>query len=61
MSPRRLLLALSLVAVVGGVAAPALAGTGDGTGTNRICVNATNDRNHPGPAPLCVWLPTGDK
>lgn len=54
MTARRLLVALSLVGVVGGMAAPALAGDSD---TSRVCINATHDKDHPGPAPLCVWIP----
>jgi hypothetical protein len=53
MSARRIVLALSLVGVVAGSVAPALADDG----STRVCVNATHDKNHPGPAPLCVWVP----
>jgi hypothetical protein len=57
MSRRRVLLAMSLVGVLAGTAAPALAGDHDG---GRICINATHDKNNPGPAPICVWGPLGD-
>lgn len=54
MTARRILLALTVVAVVGGAAAPALATEET---NSRVCINATHDKNDPGPAILCVWLP----
>jgi hypothetical protein len=53
MTARRILLGVALLGVVAGTAAPALADDG---GT-KVCVVATHDRNNPGPAPLCVWIP----
>lgn len=53
MTPRRVLLVLAAIGVLCGTAAPALADDG----STRVCVNATHDRNNPGPAPLCVWIP----
>lgn len=53
MNRRRILIGLVLAGAIGGTAAPALAGD---SGT-RVCVIATNDRNNPGPSPLCVWVP----
>jgi hypothetical protein len=53
MTRRRILLGLVAVAVLGGTAAPALADDG----STRFCVIATHDRNNPGPAPICVWIP----
>ena len=53
MTRRRILLGIALLGVVGGTAAPALADDG---GT-KVCIVATHDRNNPGPAPLCVWIP----
>jgi hypothetical protein len=53
MSRRRILLGLAFLGVMAGTAAPALAEDG----TSRVCIMATNDRNHPGQSPLCVWLP----
>jgi hypothetical protein len=53
MSARRIVLALSLVGVVAGAAAPALADDG----STRVCLNATHDKNNPGPAAVCVWVP----
>lgn len=54
MTRRRVLLSLALVAIVGGAASPALA---NGQDTSRVCINATHDMDHPGEAPLCVWIP----
>lgn len=56
MNRRRLLIGLVAAGILAGSAAPALAGDG----STRVCVNATHDRNNPGPAPLCVWIP-GDR
>lgn len=53
MNRRRLAIALAAVAVLGS-GAPALA---NDDANSRICVNATNDKNNPGPAPICVWIP----
>ena len=53
MTRRRILIGLVVAGAVAGSAGPALAGD---SGT-RVCVIATNDRNNPGPSPLCVWLP----
>ena len=53
MSRRRILLGLAFLGVMAGTAAPALAEDGH----SRVCIMATNDRNHPGQSPLCVWLP----
>jgi hypothetical protein len=54
MTRRRLLIAVALVGAIGGSAAPALANEGD---NSRICINATHDKNNPGPAVICVWVP----
>lgn len=53
MTRRRTLLGLVVLALLGGTALPALADDG----STRVCVNATHDRNNPGPAALCVWVP----
>ena len=49
----RLAVCLAALGLVAGTAAPALADDG----STRICINATNDKNNPGKAPLCVWIP----
>jgi hypothetical protein len=54
MTRRRILLATSLIGVLAGTAAPAFAGHDE---SGRICINATHDKNNPGPAPICVWGP----
>jgi hypothetical protein len=53
MSRRRILLGLAITGIVAGTISPALADDG---GT-KVCIVATHDRNNPGPAPLCVWVP----
>jgi hypothetical protein len=53
MSRRRILLGLTVLGVMAGTAAPALAEDG----TTRVCIMLTNDRNNPGQSPLCVWVP----
>lgn len=53
MTRARLAVCLAAFGVLAATAAPALAQDG----TDRVCVNATNDRNNPGRAPLCVWFP----
>jgi len=53
MTRRSTLLAVMVLALLGGSAVPALASDG----STRVCVNATHDRNNPGPAALCVWVP----
>ena len=49
----RFAVCLAAFGVLAATAAPALADDG----STRVCVNATNDHNNPGKAPLCVWLP----
>lgn len=49
----RLALCLAAFGVLTATAAPALAQDG----STRVCVNATHDKNNPGSAPLCVWVP----
>ena len=49
----RLALCLAAFGVLAATAAPALADDG----SSRICVNATNDKDRPGNAPICVWVP----
>ena len=49
----RLALCLAAFGVLTAAAAPALAEDG----STRICVNATNDKENPGKAPICVWVP----
>lgn len=56
MTRSRIFIGLTLLGVLGGTAAPALAYTG----SSRVCVNATHDKNNPGPAPLCVWAPVAN-
>jgi hypothetical protein len=53
MTRRRVLVALMFAGMLGGAASPALA---DDQGS-RVCVNATHDKNNPGPAIFCVRLP----
>jgi hypothetical protein len=53
MTPRRLLVAFAVAGILGGAAAPAFAEQP----STRVCVNATHDKNNPGPAFFCVWLP----
>jgi hypothetical protein len=54
MTRRRILIAVALVGAIGGTAAPALANDGN---NSRVCINATHDKNNPGPAAFCVWVP----
>jgi hypothetical protein len=49
----RIAVCLAAFGVLAATAAPALADDG----STRVCVNATNDKNHPGKAPICVWVP----
>jgi hypothetical protein len=56
MSRARVLIGLAAAGVLIGSAAPALA---DGDDNTRVCLVLTHDRNNPGPAPLCVWVPVG--
>jgi hypothetical protein len=49
----RFAVCLAAFGVLAATAAPALADDG----YTKICVNATNDHNNPGKAPICVWLP----
>lgn len=56
MTRRLVVLTLTIAAALAGLAAPALA---DDDGT-RVCVILSNDRNNPGPSPLCVWVPVAN-
>ena len=53
MTRARLTLGLVAVGLLAATAAPALADDGQ----TRVCVILTNDRNNPGPAALCAWVP----
>jgi hypothetical protein len=54
MTPRRLLLAVAAVAVVGGTAGPAIA-TPE-LPTHEICVGTSSDPNHRGHNAYCVTV-----
>jgi hypothetical protein len=54
MSRKRLAACLVVVGVIAGTAGPALAAPEPGS---YVCLMATHDKNHPGPASLCVWAP----
>jgi hypothetical protein len=57
---RRVVLSLITVALLGGVAGPALASTSDSgsQGTHRICVVLTNNPYDPNAGEgYCVWAP----
>lgn len=59
MSRRAVLAATTATLVLGGLAAPALAGPSDAGESSKVCVITHYDPNTGHREGVCVWVPTG--